>query len=343
MLPVKHKRLLKHFLEIRSHMQSISELQLFINQELTQINFIKEPEKLYAPIQYVIEIGGKRIRPALTLFSCQMFSHESRASLNAAFAIEIFHNFTLLHDDIMDNAPLRRNMQTVHEKWDSNIAILSGDAMMIKAYQFLAKTESSILPQVLDIFNQTALEVCEGQQLDMDFEENQDVSEAHYIKMITLKTAVLMAAAMKIGALIGGATAQQAKHLYNFGINLGISFQLQDDLLDVYGNPDQFGKRVGGDIVSNKKTFLLISALHKSKNATRKELEDILLDSEIDPETKVSRVVAIYDSLNIKDLSEKKMDEYYLKAMQNLDKLDVKDEYKQELAAFASKLMKRVH
>lgn len=324
-------------------MQSISELQLFLNQELTQINFISKPEKLYAPIQYVIEIGGKRIRPALALFSCQIFSGEVRMALNAALSIEIFHNFTLLHDDIMDNAPLRRNKPTVHEQWDSNTAILSGDAMMIKAYQFLAKTEPSKLPQVLDIFNQTALEVCEGQQYDMDFEGNHDVSEAHYIKMITLKTAVLIAGAMKVGALIGGASTKQADILYNFGINLGISFQLQDDLLDVYGNPDQFGKRIGGDIVSNKKTFLLITALQKSKGATRIELEDLLLDTNIDPETKVRKVIAIYNSLNIRALTESKMDEYYKKALLNIAKLDVGDEYKQELDSFAAKMMRRVH
>ncbi len=324
-------------------MQSIAELQLFVNQELTQLSFISEPERLYAPIQYVIEIGGKRIRPALTLFSCQIFANEVRSALNAALAVEVFHNFTLLHDDIMDNAPLRRNMPTVHERWDNNTAILSGDAMMIKAYQFLAKTEASKLPVVLDIFNQTALEVCEGQQYDMDFEANHDVSEAHYIKMITLKTAVLIAGSMKMGALIGGASLQQAKILYNFGINLGISFQLQDDLLDVYGDPDQFGKRVGGDIVSNKKTFLLISALHRSKFGLRKELEDLLLDGDLDAETKVSKVVAIYDVLNIRDLTEKKMDEYHSKAMLNLDKLEVAAEYKQELANFVSNLMRRVH
>ena len=324
-------------------MQSIPELQLYLNQELTQINFISKPEKLYTPIQYVIEIGGKRIRPALVLFSCQLFAGEVRSALNAALAVEIFHNFTLLHDDIMDNAPLRRNQPTVHEKWDANTAILSGDAMMIKAYQFLAKTEPLKLPQVLDIFNQTALEVCEGQQYDMDFEENHEVSEANYIKMITLKTAVLIAGGMKIGALIGGSTQEQADILYDFGINLGISFQLQDDLLDVYGNPDQFGKRIGGDIVSNKKTFLLISALQKSKGATRKELEDILLDSNIDAESKVRRVVAIYDSLDIKQLTEKKMDEYYKKAIINIQKLDISDENKQELDSFASKMMRRVH
>ena len=324
-------------------MQSIPELQLYLNQELTQINFISKPEKLYTPIQYVIEIGGKRIRPALVLFSCQLFAGEVRSALNAALAVEIFHNFTLLHDDIMDNAPLRRNQPTVHEQWDANTAILSGDAMMIKAYQFLAKTEPLKLPQVLDIFNQTALEVCEGQQYDMDFEENHEVSEANYIKMITLKTAVLIAGGMKIGALIGGSTQEQADILYDFGINLGISFQLQDDLLDVYGNPDQFGKRIGGDIVSNKKTFLLISALQKSKGATRKELEDILLDSNIDAESKVRRVVAIYDSLDIRQLTEKKMDEYYKKAIINIQKLDISDENKQELDSFASKMMRRVH
>ena len=324
-------------------MQSISELQLIVNQEITQLNFVSEPEQLYSPIQYVLEIGGKRIRPALTLFSCQIFAKESRAALNAALAIEVFHNFTLLHDDIMDNAPLRRNMATVHEKWNANTAILSGDAMMIKAYQFLAKTKSDVLPKVLDIFNQTALQVCEGQQYDMDFEACHDVSEAHYIKMITLKTAVLIAGSMQIGALIGGATLAQSKLLYEFGINMGICFQLQDDLLDVYGDPDQFGKRVGGDIVSNKKTFLLLTALHRSKGVVRKDLESLLLDADIDPDVKVERVKDIYELLYVRELTEEKMDEYFNKATKNLDKIDMSDEYKQELANFVSKLMKRVH
>lgn len=324
-------------------MQSISELQLIVNQEITQLNFLSEPEQLYSPIQYVLEIGGKRIRPALTLFSCQIFAKDTRPALNAAIAIEVFHNFTLLHDDIMDNAPLRRNVATVHEKWNANTAILSGDAMMIKAYQFLAKTKGDVLPRVLDIFNQTALEVCEGQQYDMDFEACQDVSEAHYIKMISLKTGVLIAGSMQIGALIGGATLAQSELLYKFGINMGICFQLQDDLLDVYGDPDQFGKRVGGDIVSNKKTFLLLTALHKSKGVVRKDLENLLLDSEIDPDHKVERVKSIYQQLNVRELTEKKMDEYLNKAMKTLDKIEMEEEFKQELANFVLNLMKRVH
>lgn len=324
-------------------MQSISELQLYVNQELNEINFIVEPSHLYAPIQYVIEIGGKRIRPALLLFCCQMYSNEGRKSLDAAFAVEIFHNFTLLHDDIMDNAPLRRNKPTVHEKWDANTAILSGDAMMIKSYQYLANTEPSILPQVLALFNKTALQVCEGQQFDMDFESDPDVAESDYIKMITLKTAVLLAASMKMGALIGGAPEKEAQLLYDFGINMGILFQLQDDLLDVYGNPDQFGKRVGGDIVSNKKTFLLLNALNRSKGNQRKELEDLLLDGDVAPEVKVEKVVAIYDALNIKELTQQKMDEYHLKAIKCLSDLTVDEEYKEELVNFASNLMKRMH
>ena len=237
-------------------MKTLQELQILIKKELNTINFPNKPKNLYDPIKYVLDIGGKRMRPILTLMAHQLFNSEIEKSVKAAVAIEVFHNFTLLHDDIMDEAPLRRGVKTVHEKWDKNSAILSGDTMLVQSYNLLMSVEDTYLREVLNTFNKAAKEVCEGQQLDMDFENREDVSILEYLKMIEYKTSVLLAASLKIGAINGGATIEEANHVYEFGKNMGIAFQLKDDLLDAYGDPGNFGKQIGGDIISNKKTYL---------------------------------------------------------------------------------------
>ena len=242
-------------------MKKLTELQSIIEEAITKLDIPQYPADLYEPVKYILSLGGKRMRPALLLMACDLFGGDVEAALSPALAIEVFHNFSLVHDDMMDNAPLRRGKATVHERWGQNAGILSGDVMLVLAYQLMMKVDDRLLRQVLDVFSQTAVGVCEGQQLDMDFEKLQTVGIDEYQNMIRLKTSVLLGGALKIGALIGGADMADAELLYGFGEHLGIAFQLQDDILDVYGDPDKFGKQVGGDIISNKKTYLLIKGI----------------------------------------------------------------------------------
>ncbi len=322
-------------------MYSIKKLQEIIEVKINEINFEPEPQGLYQPVKYILDIGGKRIRPALLLAACNVFSSDVTMAYNAAIGFEVFHNFTLLHDDVMDNSNLRRGNQTVHIKWDVNTAILSGDAMMIKAYDFIIRTSPETLVPVLSLFNKTALEVCEGQQFDMNFETRDVVTVDEYLLMIKLKTSVLIAAAIKAGAIIGGASSTDADLLYNFGLNLGIAFQLQDDLLDVYANTDIFGKQIGGDIIEGKKTFLMINAINLLESNLKEELFKLLNDNSIERKTKVRKVTEIYDMLNIKELTISKIDEYYQKAINYINQTSVNKSQLSVLLQLAEKIKVR--
>ncbi len=277
----------------------LDKLETFIGTQ----TFGESPSELYTPIDYILSLGGKRIRPLLSLLSFGMFQKNPESILKQALAIEVFHNFTLMHDDIMDQAPLRRGKPTVHEKWNANVAILSGDVMLVKAYDLLMDTEPALLPEILRLFNQTAAEVCEGQQFDMNFENLSEVKEEEYIQMIRLKTAVLLGCALKMGAILGGANETESNKLYEFGVNVGVGFQLKDDLLDVFADKAKFGKQVGGDIISNKKTFLLIKAKELAQGKDAEELSYWLDQLDFDKEMKVNAVKAIYEKLGIKALT----------------------------------------
>jgi geranylgeranyl diphosphate synthase, type II len=322
-------------------MHSIKELQEIIEKAIKEKTYPAEPKELYEPISYLMSLGGKRLRPALVLMATDLFGGDIKEALSAALAVELFHNFTLMHDDIMDKAPLRRGQPTVHAKWNESVAILSGDVMFVKAYQLIITVNPKILFQVLNVFNLTAIGVCEGQQIDMNFENRTSVSISEYIEMIRLKTAVLLGGALKIGALIGEASEKDAQHLYEFGENLGIAFQLQDDILDVYGDPEKFGKQVGGDIISNKKTFLLIKALELADGETAKELNHWLSLTEFNPQEKVTAVSAIYNLLEIRKLADEAMQTYANKALTAFELIDVKEENKKVLREFAEMLVGR--
>ncbi len=322
-------------------MYSLEECILQVNAVIGQMNLPPVPANLYEPIRYAMGAGGKRIRPALTIMACNLFSDSVDDAINPAIAIEMFHNFTLLHDDIMDRSEMRRNRPTVHKKWSENVAILSGDALMIKAYEYLAMIRSSKLPAILTIFNNTALKVCEGQQLDMDYESLESISVEEYLHMIELKTAILMAGALKIGAVCGTAPEKDAILLHEFGRNLGIAFQLQDDLLDVFANPETFGKSPGNDIVSNKKTFLLLTAFEKAPMRVLKELRNLTSTPVKDRTKKIAQASDIFNQLNIKKLTEDKIDLYYSKAFENLHKISVSDARKKILADTATSLIGR--
>ena len=296
-----------------------------LESHLQQFNYGDNPKELYQPISYIMSLGGKRLRPLLSLMSYSLYKDDYRNILTPAAAIEVFHNFTLMHDDIMDEAPLRRGKKTVHEKWNANTAILSGDVMLVKAYDMLLVVDPAILPQILRRFNKTAAEVCEGQQQDMNFETRDDVSEGDYIDMIRLKTAVLLGFSLEYGALLAGASDHDARCLYDFGVNIGIGFQLKDDLLDVYADKAKFGKQVGGDIMSNKKTFLLIKAKELAHGSVEEKLQDLLQMKPSENETKVKEVTAIYDQLNIKGLTEEKMAAYFNKGFEKLSSLEVQN------------------
>lgn len=324
-------------------MHSIKALQQIIDQAVRETTYPAEPKELYEPISYLMSLGGKRLRPAMVLMATDLFNGDIKAALAPALAIELFHNFTLMHDDIMDKAPLRRGKPTVHAKWNESVAILSGDVMFVKAYKMMIQVKPDILIQVLDIFNTTAVGVCEGQQIDMNFELRDEVSIAEYIEMIRLKTAVLLGGALKIGALIGEASETDAQHLYEFGENLGIAFQLQDDILDVYGDPEKFGKQVGGDIISNKKTFLLITALALAEGDVLTELNHWLSLKEFNPQEKVNAVRAIYDQLGIRTLSESKMQSYAEKSISEFNLINVPLDNKGVLLEFAEMLVERQH
>ena len=314
-----------------------------INRELE--SFCKQlpgnPTELYEPIKYILSNGGKRVRPMMVLLGCDLFENESEKAIPTALGVELFHNFTLIHDDLMDDAPLRRNHLTVHEKWNKNISILSGDAMLVKAYELLSRTNSEKLSQVLTVFNTTSTQVCEGQQLDMNYEKAHKISIVQYLRMIELKTAVLLGASFKMGALIGGAREEDAQRLYDFGKNLGIAFQLQDDILDVYGDEKKFGKQKGGDIISNKKTFLLVKAMEIANRYNAEELANWVFAPQFDSRQKVEAVTAIYDFLNVRELAEKAAKKYYETALSYLKEIPVNEAKKQELIDYTNSLIYR--
>src|ERR1700748_1578269 len=322
-------------------MKKLQELQDTISEAVTKLTFPLHPAELYEPIKYILSIGGKRMRPALLLMACDLFGGDVDDALAPALAIEVFHNFTLMHDDIMDNAPLRRGRTTVHERWNKNVAILSGDVMLIEGYKLMMQVKERLLRQILDIFNNTAVGVCEGQQIDMEFEIRNNVAIDEYINMIRLKTAVVLGGALKIGALIGGAELKDADLLCDFGEHLGIAFQLQDDILDVYGDPEKFGKQVGGDIISNKKTSLLINALELAKGEQADELNAFLSSTHLDNTEKVAGVTRIYNNLEIRQHAEIAMQAYAEKAFSALEQINLPDEHKQYLHNFAGGLLVR--
>lgn len=299
------------------------------------------PHNLYQPIQYTLNMGGKRLRPVMVLMACELFGGNPDTAMSAAIGIEVFHNFTLLHDDIMDHASLRRNMQTVHKRYSTNVAILSGDAMSNLSYLYLLKTQSPSLNEILTLFSQTAMQVCEGQQYDMDFETSMAVSIDDYMEMIRLKTAVLIACSLKTGALIGNAPAREATCLYHFGINLGLAFQLQDDLLDIYANQDKFGKKIGGDIIANKKTFLLLKSLELANPEQKNELIRWLSIEKCDRDEKVNAVRKIFDETGIRKITREIMDQYYQKAVAELDTMTLHPDQKEKLYHLAKQIMKR--
>lgn len=309
-------------------MYTIEQLRDIIKAELDKQEYIEEPFSLFEPIKYIMEDGGKRLRPVLTLMAYNLYRDDIQKALKSAIGIEIFHNYTLLHDDVMDDAELRRGRQTVHKKWNSNVAILSGDAAAITAYKYIETVEDPYLRSVIDGFNQVAMDVCKGQQYDMEFETRYDVSEEEYIQMIYLKTSVLIAGSMRHGALIAGAPEHEYKALYDFGGFLGLVFQLQDDFLDVYGEVEEFGKKIGGDILCNKKTYLLIKALELAGDEDKALLNEWLHKERFNPAEKIKEVTEIYNRLGIRELVTVKVDEYLEKSHAALEKIDVPEERK---------------
>ncbi|KAA6301272.1 MAG: 6E-farnesyl diphosphate synthase [Candidatus Ordinivivax streblomastigis] len=321
-------------------MITFEEALSLIAQKTGDIRFPKQPARLYAPIAYLLALKGKKLRPALTLLACSLYKDDVRISINMALAWEIFHNFTLMHDDVMDKADLRRGEPAVHKKWNENTAILSGDAMLIMAYKYLAKYPISCLKELLDLFSTTATEICEGQEYDMQFENRLDIREEEYLNMIRLKTAVLLGACLKSGAVLGGAEAKDQDLLYDFGINLGIAFQIQDDILDVYGDAAVFGKKIGGDILCNKKTYLLVSALNSNNEEARAELLSWLQVND-QPEQKIEAVTKLYNRQLLREKARNQMDSYYKSAIRSLNEVDATSEKKTVLMEIAKELMNR--
>lgn len=322
-------------------MHTIYQYQEFLSDYLQSQYETKEPRNLYEPIHYILDLGGKRMRPVLTLMSAEVFDADYKKALPAALAVEVFHNFSLVHDDIMDDAPLRRGHETVHEKWNLNTGILSGDAMLILAYQYFEKYEPLIFRDLAKLFSKTALEVCEGQQWDVDFEERTDVTIAEYLKMIQYKTAVLVAAAMKMGAIIAETSVENANLIYDFGLNLGLAFQLQDDFLDAFGNPETFGKQVGGDIIENKKTYLYLKAVAFSNEEEAQELKSLFSIQPEDYTDKIERVKALFNSSGASKATQDAIQDFTFKAFQTLDKMNISTEKKEMLKAFGENLMGR--
>lgn len=322
-------------------MHAISQYQEIIKTHFEELHTIKEPKNLYEPIQYILSLGGKRMRPVLTLMTSEIFDVSYEKALHAATAIEVFHNFSLIHDDIMDDAPLRRGNQTVHEKWDLNTGILSGDAMLILAYQFFENYEPAIFQKLAKLFSKTALEVCEGQQYDVDFETRDDVTIPEYLKMIEYKTAVLVGAAMKMGAIVAETSEENANLIYDFGLNLGIAFQLQDDYLDAFGDPKTFGKQVGGDIIENKKTYLYLKALAFSNQDEKVQLQHLFSIQPNDNTDKIASVKAIFNSSGASKATQDAIKEYTMKAFETLEIMNISDDKKMILRMFGEKLMNR--
>jgi geranylgeranyl diphosphate synthase type II len=322
-------------------MHSVSYYQEKMSDHFSQIVAHKEPKNLYEPIQYILSLGGKRMRPVLTLMASEVFNASCDKALPAATAIEVFHNFSLIHDDIMDDAPLRRGHQTVHEKWDLNTGILSGDAMLILAYQFFESYPPETFQKLAKLFSKTALEVCEGQQYDVDFELRNDVTIPEYLKMIEYKTAVLVGAAMKMGAIVAETSDENANLIYDFGLNLGLAFQLQDDYLDAFGNPETFGKQVGGDIIENKKTYLYLKAIEFSSAEDKQQLVHLFSIQPSENTEKIESVKAIFNASGASEATKTAIQNYTFKAFETLEKLDIENEKKAILKAFGENLMGR--
>ncbi len=319
-------------------MKSFQEFSSIFDAHFNKRHFPEAPANLYDAAQYILGLGGKRVRPVAVLLGCELFSEVNDDALNVASAIEMFHNFSLIHDDIMDKAPLRRGQPTVHSKWGEATALLAGDVMFAQAYDYLTQIDMAYIKKIIQLFNKTSKEVCEGQQLDMDFENEEKVSFDNYLNMITLKTSVLLAASLQLGALLGGASAGNQDHLYAFGKKLGIAFQIQDDYLDSFGNPDKFGKQVGGDILSNKKTFLLIHALEVANEEQRQQLNDLLANN---PADKVEQVKAIYKECGVDAWATQLKQQYYEEALVHLDDVAVLSSRKESLRTLANYLLER--
>lgn len=322
-------------------MKTADELLTQVNAFLDALPYERTPKSLYEPIRYVLSMGGKRIRPVLMLLGYNLYKEDTDKILMNAIALETYHNYTLLHDDLMDQADLRRGHETVHKKWDANTAILSGDSMLVLAYERMAQCDSRHLADVLRLFTTTALEIGEGQQYDMEFETRDDVREEEYIEMIRLKTSVLLACALKIGAILADAPAEDADHLYKFGEQIGLAFQLQDDYLDVYGDSKVFGKKIGGDITSNKKTFMLINAFSHANEAQRQELEKWVNAKSFDREEKIAAVTRLYNEIGIDKMAQAKIAYYFEQSKKYLDAVQVSAERKEELQKYAQRMMKR--
>lgn len=322
-------------------MFTTSQLLDKINAHLSELQFARTPKGLYAPVEYVLSMGGKRIRPVLMLMAYNLYKEDVACIYGPAIGIEVYHNYTLLHDDLMDKADMRRGKATVHKAWNDNTAILSGDAMLVLAYQFMADCPTEYLKEVMGLFSLAALEICEGQQFDMEFEQRSEVAEEEYIEMIRLKTAVLLATSLRIGAVLGGAAEEDAKRLYDFGMYIGVAFQLQDDLLDVYGDPAVFGKNIGGDILCNKKTYMLIKALERADQRQLSELTDWLTAESYIPTEKIKAVTELYDEIGIRAICEHKMREFYTRAMESLGAVSVGEAKKRALKDIMKHLMYR--
>ena len=312
-----------------------------VNQALDDLAYDRKPASLYEPVKYVLSIGGKRIRPVLMLLGYNLYKDNPFDIMMQALGLETYHNYTLLHDDLMDNADLRRGQQTVHKRWDANTAILSGDSMLVLAYQRMLQCDPRHLPQVMALFTETALEIGEGQQYDMDFETRNDVTEDEYIEMIRLKTSVLLACALKIGAIMGDASEQDADLLYRFGEQIGLAFQLQDDLLDVYGDPKVFGKAIGGDILSNKKTYMLINAVNRANTGQRAELKKWIEAKDFDRQEKIAAVTRLYDEIGIRQLCEEKIHFYFQRGKALLEQVSVESGRKDQLRRYTAEMMNR--
>jgi geranylgeranyl diphosphate synthase type II len=324
-------------------MNNLLFFQKLVEEEICKLSFPQQPADLYDPVRYMLSIGGKRIRPAVVLMGCELFGGKFQDALSAALGIEVFHNFTLLHDDIMDRAPIRRSRPTVHQKWNNDIAILSGDAMFVKACQLMTAVPEKQSARIMNHFLESALLVCEGQQWDMTFQAKETVSIGDYLNMISLKTAALLACALKTGAMVAGAPEEESDKLHRFGMNLGISFQLLDDILDVYGEEEKFGKKSGGDIIANKKTYLLLKAKELSTVAQQEELNHWMGINDFNHTEKVNAVRSIFSSLDVRQHAQQKMDEYYRNAITALESIEVESDRKQPLLMLAETLMLRKH
>jgi len=322
-------------------MHSISQYQELVSTHFQELSLLKEPINLYEPIVYILSLGGKRLRPVLTIMATEVFDVDYKKALAAATAVEVFHNFSLIHDDIMDGAPLRRGNETVHEKWNIDTAILSGDAMLILAYQYFEEYEPKTFRELAILFSKTALEVCEGQQYDVDFETRDDVSIAEYLKMIEYKTAVLVGASMKMGAIVAETTAENKNLIYDFGLNLGLAFQLQDDYLDAFGNPETFGKQVGGDIIENKKTYLYLKAVEFATANEKEQLLHLFSIQPSDNNDKINSVKEIFNQTGASEATQKAIQEYTFRAFETLEKMKIDDNKKAILKSFGEHLMSR--